>query len=84
MLFYLFSAEELGELFERLGYTFDPASIPKTIAYYHTRTAHGSTLCRVTMAWVFTRSEGARAGGRGEAYVRTGGSDTPWPWLAWA
>jgi alpha,alpha-trehalase len=61
MLFYLFSAEELGEVFERLGYTFDPASILKTIAYYHARTAHGSTLCRVTMAWVLARSERARS-----------------------
>jgi alpha,alpha-trehalase len=59
MLFYLFSAEELGALFERLGYTFEPASIPRTIAYYHARTAHGSTLCRVTMAWVLARSERA-------------------------
>jgi trehalose/maltose hydrolase-like predicted phosphorylase len=61
MLFYLFSAEELGEVFERLGYRFDPASIPTTIAYYHARTAHGSTLCRVTMAWVLARSERARS-----------------------
>ncbi len=61
MLFYLFSAEELGALFERLGYPFEPASIPRTIAYYHARTAHGSTLCRVTMAWVLARSDRVRS-----------------------
>jgi len=34
MLFYLFSAEELGELFERLGYPFEYETIPRNIAYY--------------------------------------------------
>src|SRR5690606_10499204 len=31
MLFFLFSAEELRELFERLGYAFDSSMIPRTI-----------------------------------------------------
>ena len=56
MLFYLFSAEELGELFERLGYDFDHASIPKNIEYYDRRTSHGSTLSRIVSAWVNARA----------------------------
>jgi alpha,alpha-trehalase len=56
MLFYLFSTEELQELFERLGYPFDPATIPKTIDYYMSRTSHGSTLSRIVDAWVLSRS----------------------------
>lgn len=56
MLFYLFSAEELAELFGRLGYRFDPAVIPRTIDYYLERTSHGSTLCAVVHAWVLARA----------------------------
>jgi beta-phosphoglucomutase family hydrolase len=61
MLFYLFSAEELGELFERLGYPFASESIPRNIAYYTDRSSHGSTLCRVVDAWVWARSDRQRA-----------------------
>lgn len=61
MLFYLFSAEELGELFGRLGYPFDPESIPRNVAYYARRTSHGSTLSRVVLAWVMARSDRQRA-----------------------
>ncbi len=57
MLFYLFSAEELGELFKRLGYPFDPEMIPRNIAYYAARTTHGSTLSRVVESWVVARSD---------------------------
>ena len=56
MLFYLFSAEELGGLFERLGYRFDPAAIPRNVAYYDCRSSHGSTLSRVVHSWVLARS----------------------------
>jgi alpha,alpha-trehalase len=56
MLFYLFSAEELGELFERLGYDFDRSLIPRNIEYYDTRTSHGSTLSRIVSAWVRARA----------------------------
>ena len=56
MLFYLFSAEELAELFARLGYVFDGALIPNTINYYLRRTSHGSTLSGVVHAWVLARS----------------------------
>lgn len=61
MLFYLFSAEGLAELFEQLGYEFDPAMIPRTIDYYARRTAHGSTLSRVVHSWVLARSDRARS-----------------------
>jgi trehalose/maltose hydrolase-like predicted phosphorylase len=61
MLFYLFSADELGELFSRLGYAFDPNAIPRTAAYYDQRCSHGSTLSRVVHAWVLARSDRARA-----------------------
>jgi trehalose/maltose hydrolase-like predicted phosphorylase len=57
----LFSAEELCELFERLGYSFEYDTIPRTIAYYSGRTSHGSTLCRVVHAWVLARSDRPRS-----------------------
>jgi alpha,alpha-trehalase len=61
MLFYLFSAEELGEIFERLGYEFDEETIPKAIDYYLDRTSHGSTLSRIVHAWVLARSDRSRS-----------------------
>ena len=61
MLFYLFSAEELAELFERLDYPFAYETIPRNVAYYVDRTSHGSTLCRVVTAWVLARSDRPRA-----------------------
>jgi alpha,alpha-trehalase len=57
MLFYLFSAEELAELFARLGYPFPADTIPKNVAYYEARTTHGSTLSRVVNSWVLARSD---------------------------
>jgi alpha,alpha-trehalase len=59
MLFYLFTAGELRELFERLGYPFGPECIPRNVEYYSTRTAHGSTLSRIVSAWVTARSDRA-------------------------
>jgi trehalose/maltose hydrolase-like predicted phosphorylase len=56
MLFYLFSAEELCKMFQRLGYKFDPQTIPDNIEYYRKRTAHGSTLSQVIHSWVYARS----------------------------
>jgi alpha,alpha-trehalase len=56
MLFYLFSAEELGELFDRLGYDLDPATIPRNVEYYMRRTSHGSTLSAIVHSWVMSRS----------------------------
>ena len=61
MLFYLFSAEEIGELFERLGYPFEYETIPRNVAYYAGRSSHGSTLCRVVHAWVLARSDRPRS-----------------------
>jgi beta-phosphoglucomutase family hydrolase len=61
MLFYLFSSEELGELFERLGYPFEYQTIPRNVAYYSGRSSHGSTLSRVVQAWVLARSDRAQS-----------------------
>ncbi len=61
MLFYLFSAEEIGELFHRLGYPFEYETIPRNIAYYIDRSSQGSTLSRVVSAWVLARSDRQRA-----------------------
>ncbi|HEY5922642.1 MAG TPA: glycosyl hydrolase family 65 protein [Kofleriaceae bacterium] len=57
MLFYLFSAEELCALFERLGYPFDSSTIPRTIDYYLRRSSEGSTLSRIAHAWVLARAD---------------------------
>jgi len=57
MLFYLFSAEELGGLFERLGYPFEHETIPKNIDYYIARTSHGSTLSQIVHSWVLSRQD---------------------------
>ena len=57
MLFYLLSADELALLFEQLGYPFERATIPQTIAYYLAPTSHGSTLSRVVHAWVLARAD---------------------------
>lgn len=61
MLFYLFSAEELDELFTRLGYPFEHETIPRNVAYYDGRSSHGSTLSRVVHAWVLARSDRPRS-----------------------
>lgn len=57
MLFYLFSAEQLVELFEQMGYDFDPASIPANVSYYLKRTASGSSLSWITHSWVAARTD---------------------------
>ena len=61
MLFYLLSADELGELFDRLGYPFEPDTIAKNIDYYLTRTSDGSTLSAVVHAWVLARNHRKQA-----------------------
>jgi len=61
MLFYLFSSEELKEIFESLNYPFEYDTIPKNIEYYINRTSHGSTLSRVVHSWVLTRSDRHRS-----------------------
>ncbi|MDZ7781399.1 MAG: hypothetical protein U5K56_00100 [Halioglobus sp.] len=59
MLFYLFSAEQLRMLFERLGYPFGDDTIRKNIEYYMARTSHGSTLSFIVHAWVLARADRA-------------------------
>jgi trehalose/maltose hydrolase-like predicted phosphorylase len=61
MLFYLFSSEELGELFTRLGYLLKYDTIPKTVTYYAARSSYGSTLGRVVYSWVLARSDRPRS-----------------------
>jgi trehalose/maltose hydrolase-like predicted phosphorylase len=61
MLFYLFSTQELQELFRALGYRLEPESILRNVAYYGSRSAHGSTLSRVVQAWVLARSDRSTA-----------------------
>ena len=50
MLFFLFSEEELRQLFNRLGYEYAPDTARKSVAYYEPRTTHGSTLSYVVHA----------------------------------
>lgn len=57
MLFFLLSAEEIQELFDRLGYEFNTELIPKNIDYYLKRTSHGSTLSRIVHSWVLSRED---------------------------
>src|ERR1700759_589012 len=52
MLFFLFSGEELREIFGRLGYDYRPDTASRNVAYYDQRTSHGSTLSFVTYAGV--------------------------------
>jgi trehalose/maltose hydrolase-like predicted phosphorylase len=61
MLFYLLSAHELRDLFERLGYELDHEMIPRNVDYYLARTSHGSTLSAVVHAWVLARAHRERA-----------------------
>lgn len=61
MLFYLFSAEEIEQLFNAMGYEFDPEMIPKTIEYYENRSSHGSTLSYIVHCWVLSRSDRPRS-----------------------
>jgi trehalose/maltose hydrolase-like predicted phosphorylase len=61
MLFYLFSAEEIHGLFERLGYPYDEALIARNVEYYLARTSHGSTLSGVVHAWLLARTDRQRS-----------------------
>lgn len=63
MLFYLFSADQLAQLFERLGYGFNRELIAPTVVYYDSRCTQGSTLSRVVAAWVLARSDRPKAMG---------------------
>src|SRR5207244_9771181 len=61
MLWYVFSAEELGALLTRLGYPCASVTIPRNVADYDCRSSHGSTLSRLVHAWVLARSDRPRA-----------------------
>ena len=61
MLFYLFSYEELRELFATLDYPFDRDAVGKNIDYYVRRTSDGSTLSRVVHSWVLARGDRTRS-----------------------
>ncbi len=61
MLFYLFTLPELMMLFERLGYPFEPATIPRNVEYYLARTSHGSNLSGVAHSWVLARLDRPRS-----------------------
>ncbi|EMR02257.1 glycoside hydrolase family 65 protein [Cesiribacter andamanensis] len=55
MLFYLFTEQQLREIFQQLGYGFSPDCIHNNIVYYTERTSHGSTLSRLVFSWVLAR-----------------------------
>jgi alpha,alpha-trehalase len=61
MLFYLFSSDELAQIFERLGYAFEREMIPRNIDYYLERTSHGSTLSWIVHSWVLARANRPRS-----------------------
>ncbi|SDY48864.1 glycoside hydrolase family 65 protein [Citreimonas salinaria] len=61
MIFYLFSREEIEQIFERLGYKFTPDMIFRNVQYYMHRTSHGSTLSWVAHAWVLARADRQRS-----------------------
>ena len=61
MLFYLFSAEELRELLDPMGYSLPPAAIGRTVEFCLVRTSHGSTLSRLVHSWVLARSDRHRS-----------------------
>ncbi|MGH3085867.1 MAG: glycoside hydrolase family 65 protein, partial [Rubrobacteraceae bacterium] len=52
LLFFLFSPEELEEIFDRLGYEYAPEMARKNVDYYDGRTSHGSTLSFIAHAGI--------------------------------
>jgi trehalose/maltose hydrolase-like predicted phosphorylase len=57
LLFFLFSEEDLEQLFARLGYEYALDTARKTIDYYDERTSHGSTLSFIAHAGVLAASD---------------------------
>jgi len=57
MLLYLFSVEELEGILARLGYDFDEEAIRRSVAYYQSRTSHGSTLSKVVFTSAVHRQD---------------------------
>ncbi len=61
MLFYLFSNDELTQLFARLGYQLDEQMIRRNVDYYVERTSHASSLSRIVHSWVEADRNPSRA-----------------------
>jgi len=61
MLFYLFSMDQLTQLFAGLGYSLDEETAARTVRYYAKRTSHGSTLSGIVHAWVLRRTKRAQS-----------------------
>jgi alpha,alpha-trehalase len=57
MLFYLFSAAEIEELFGLMGYDFNPRLLSANVEYYMRRSSHGSTLSNLVHSWVLSRMD---------------------------
>jgi trehalose/maltose hydrolase-like predicted phosphorylase len=55
MLLYLFSEQELTEIFRNMGYKFSSDMIFKNIEYYRKRTSHGSTLSRLVFSSILSK-----------------------------
>jgi trehalose/maltose hydrolase-like predicted phosphorylase len=60
MLVYLLGPEGVLDQLRRLGYPSTAPDLARTVEYYLSRTAHGSTLSRVVHASVLSRFDGAR------------------------
>jgi beta-phosphoglucomutase family hydrolase len=61
MLLYLFSAEELRELLDAMGYALPPEAIVRTVEFYSSRSTHGSTLSNVVHSWLDARRDRERS-----------------------
>lgn len=77
MLFYLFSAEQLVEMFRHLGYRFEASWIPANVKYYGQRTSHGSSLSRVVHAWVLSRTQRTQSWALFQQALHTDYGDAP-------
>ena len=64
MLFFLFSREELADIFQRLGYEYRTDTAQRTVEYYDERTSHGSTLSFITHAGVLAALDPESSWGR--------------------
>ncbi|CAH0130944.1 putative glycosyl hydrolase MT2062 [Arthrobacter sp. Bi83] len=61
MLFYLLGEEQLTKFLGTLGYAVDSAALSRTVDFYLSRTAHGSTLSRMAHASVLAAMDPERA-----------------------
>jgi trehalose/maltose hydrolase-like predicted phosphorylase len=76
MLFYLLSAEELRTVLKGLGYKLSSATVRRTVEYYASRVAHGSTLSAVVHAWVTARADRAGSWSEFRQALATDAADT--------